>query len=73
MAVYKIFPTQDATLYSAYPTMNTGLNAILETSNSFRYCRNIQMYQDILIKFDTAEIIDIISNKISGSSYAYIF
>jgi hypothetical protein len=33
MAVYKIFPTQDTTLYSAYPIMNTGLDAILETSN----------------------------------------
>jgi hypothetical protein len=39
MAIYKIFPTQDATLYSAYPTMNTGLNAILETSNTYKYFR----------------------------------
>ena len=34
MAVYKIFPTQDTTLYSAYPVMNTGLNAICEISNT---------------------------------------
>ena len=33
MAVYKIFPTQDATLYSYYPLMNTGLDAICEISN----------------------------------------
>jgi hypothetical protein len=39
MAVYKIFPTQDATLYSAYPTMNTGLNAILEASNTLDISR----------------------------------
>jgi hypothetical protein len=35
MAVYKIFPTQDATLYSAYPNMNTGLDEIIEASTNF--------------------------------------
>jgi hypothetical protein len=72
MAVYKIFPTQDATLYSAYPTMNTGLDAILETSNTLDISGNPDVSR-YLIKFDTAEIIDIISNKISGSSYDSIF
>jgi hypothetical protein len=72
MAVYKIFPTQDATLYSAYPTMNTGLNAILETSNTLDISGNPDVSR-YLIKFDTAEIIDIISNKISGSSYDIYF
>jgi hypothetical protein len=33
MAIYKLFPSQDATLYTSYPTMNTGLDAILEVSN----------------------------------------
>jgi hypothetical protein len=33
MAVYKIFPEKDATLYSDYPIMNTGLDEILEISN----------------------------------------
>ena len=72
MAIYKIFPTQDATLYSAYPTMNTGLDAILEVSNKL----DISGTPDIaryLIKFDTTEIIDIISNKISGSTYNVYF
>ena len=32
MAVYKIFPTADATLYSRFPTQNTGLDEILEVS-----------------------------------------
>jgi len=32
MAVYKIFPTQDATLYSLFPTMNTGLDEIIEAT-----------------------------------------
>lgn len=32
MAVYKIFPDKDATMYSAYPKKNTGLDEILEVS-----------------------------------------
>jgi hypothetical protein len=72
MAIYKIFPTQDATLYSAYPTMNTGLNAILETSNTLNISGNPDVSR-YLIKFDTAEIIDIINNKISGSLYDIYF
>lgn len=32
MAVYKIFPTADITLYSRFPTQNTGLDEILEVS-----------------------------------------
>lgn len=32
MAVYKIFPTADATLYSKYPAQNTGLDEILEVA-----------------------------------------
>jgi hypothetical protein len=72
MAIYKIFPTQDTTLYSLYPAMNTGLDAILEVSNK----QDISGDPDIaryLVKFDTVEIIDIISNKISGSTYDIYF
>lgn len=32
MAVYKIFSSQDATIYSKFPAMNTGLDEILEVS-----------------------------------------
>jgi hypothetical protein len=32
MAVYKIFPTADTTLYSRFPNQNTGLDEILEVS-----------------------------------------
>jgi len=72
MAVYKIFPTQDATLYSVYPTMNTGLDAILEASNKLDISGNPDVAR-YLVKFDTAEIIDIISNKISGNTYDVYF
>ena len=32
MAIYKIFPTADATMYSRFPIKNTGLDEILEVS-----------------------------------------
>ena len=33
MAVYKIFPYKDTTLYSFYPSMNTGIDPINQISN----------------------------------------
>jgi hypothetical protein len=68
MAIYKLFPTQDATLYSAYPTMNTGLDAILEVSNRLDL-DGLPTVNRYLIQFSTSEIQDIINNKISGDSY----
>lgn len=32
MAVYKLFPEKDATLYSLYPTANTGIDEIIEAT-----------------------------------------
>jgi hypothetical protein len=68
MAVYKLFPTQDATLYSDYPTMNTGLDAMLEVFNQIGLNGNPNVAR-YLIQFDSSEIVDIINNRISGSSY----
>ena len=67
MAVYKIFPTQDATLYSAYPTMNTGLDAILEASNKLGLdgTPDVARY---LVQFNNLEIQDIIANKINNQA-----
>jgi hypothetical protein len=72
MAVYKIFPTQDTTLYSYYPLMNTGLDAICETANTLNIDGNPGVSR-FLTQFDTEEIQDIIDNKISGSSYKVYF
>jgi hypothetical protein len=68
MAVYKIFPTQDTTLYSIYPLMNTGLDAICETTNALNIDGNPGVSR-FLTQFNTEEIQDIINNKISGDSY----
>ena len=72
MAVYKIFPTKDATLYSIYPTMNTGLDAILESSNILAE-NGYPGVSRYLIEYDTAEIQDIINNKILSSAYNIYF
>jgi len=72
MAVYKIFPEKSATLYSFYPTKNTGLDEILELS-TFLSINNSNEVSRILVKFPTDQITDIITNLVSGSSYdAYI-
>jgi hypothetical protein len=34
MAVYQIFPKKDATLYSEYPQLNSGLDEILELTKT---------------------------------------
>ena len=38
MAVYKIFPLQDASIYSAYPFLNTGLDAIADNDTLQMVC-----------------------------------
>jgi hypothetical protein len=72
MAIYKIFPTQDATLYSSYSTMNTGLDAILEASNKVGIAGDPEVAR-YLIQFDQDEILDIYSNKVGNNSYEVFF
>jgi hypothetical protein len=68
MAIYKIFPEKSATLYSAYPTLNTGLDEILELS-TFLSSASTNEVSRPLIKFSQAEITDVITNKVSGAAY----
>ena len=67
MAIYKIFPTQDSTLYSLTPDANFGMDAILEASNII----GVDCTPDVarfLTQFDTDEIVDVINNKIVTGS-----
>lgn len=67
MAVYKIFPEKDATLYSLYPSENTGLDEILEVSTTVD---NQVVYSSRpLLYFNQSEISNIVDNTISGSQW----
>jgi hypothetical protein len=68
MAVYKIFPEKSNTLYSYYPTLNAGLDEILELSTFYTVTSTNEVSR-ILVKFPQSEISDVITNKVSGSSF----
>jgi len=68
MAFYRLFPNQDATIYSQYPTQNTGLDEILETSLQVSDLVDAQASR-FLIQFSTNEISDLLANKIATSSW----
>ena len=69
MAIYKIFPYKDSTLYSFYPDMNTGIDPINQISNLNIAVDSNPQVARILTEFVQSEIEDIIDNKISGSEW----
>ena len=70
MAVYKIFPLQDASIYSAYPFLNTGLDAILETSNiNSDFSASAEVARS-LVQFDQDAIETVIDTFVSSSDRA---
>jgi hypothetical protein len=68
MAVYKIFPEKSATLFSYYPTLNTGLDEILELS-TFESIDGTNEVSRILIKFPSSEISGTITDLVGTSSF----
>ena len=68
MAIYKIFPKKDATLYSFYPNMNTGIDPINQISNLNIAVDSNPQVARILTQFVQTEIEDVINNKIAGAS-----
>jgi len=69
MAVYKLFPYKDATLYSLYPEMNTGIDPITTISNLNLAIDSNPQVARFLTEFVQEEIEDVINNKISGSQW----
>ena len=65
MAIYKLFPEKDATLYTQNPTMNTGLDEILEASTYL--LNDAAQTSRYLIKFSQDEINGTYDTYISGS------
>ena len=61
MALYRIFPNQDSSIFSEFPTANTGRDEQLEIG---RYLSK-GAYKTIrsLVQFSTTEIQDVINNK----------
>lgn len=72
MAVYKIFPEKDATLYSEYPAMNAGIDEIIEATTSTDSDGGEPAVSRFLIKFNQSEILDVIDNKATGSLTTYL-
>ena len=66
MAVYKIFPEKDATLYSEYPAMNTGIDEIIEATTALAVDGSPAVSR-FLVQFPQSEILDVINNRVSGS------
>ena len=72
MAVYKIFPEKDATIYSRYPNMNTGLDEILEISNlqDTTVSPTSGQVSRALVKFPTTEITNTLTNKVASNPFS---
>ena len=69
MAVLKIFPEKDTTLYSIYPDMNTGLDEIIEASlTTLAYSDPNPQASRFLIQF-ADEDIDSAINLIPQNKY----
>jgi hypothetical protein len=62
MAVLKIFPEKDATLYSLFPNMNTGLDEIVEaTLTTFAYSNPSPQASRFVLQFNSTELSSSIS------------
>jgi len=70
MAIYKLFPTKDATIYSRYPNKNTGLDEILDVSIEDAQESGNPQANRFLVQFSQTEIADVITNKVSGSIWS---
>ena len=74
MAVYKIFPSKDATIYSLFPNMNTGLDEIIEATETQISATNNSnpAASRFLIQFSDTEIENVLENIIGISSSAQL-
>lgn len=71
MAVYRIFPTQDATLYSLFPSMNTGLDEIVEaTTTTFAFSPPNPQVSRFVMQFSQTDINNLFSRfNLTGSTW----
>jgi hypothetical protein len=69
MAIYKIFPEKDATMYSLFPAMNTGLDEILDVGNLNLLTDTNPQVSRHLVKFNQGEIDSAFSTLIGNSDW----
>jgi hypothetical protein len=67
MGVYKIFPSQDTTIYTDYSTLNAGLDSILDLSKNAPYLYPSSSTSRVLLQFDNTDIADVIVK--SGANF----
>jgi hypothetical protein len=73
MAVYKIFPSQDATIYALFPQMNTGLDEILDITNlNFAISSSAQVAR-ALVKFNQSDIDNVLNNLVGDYNWSASF
>jgi ribosomal protein L33 len=60
MAVYKIFPEKDTTIYSEFPNLNTGLDAILEIKNTAPPITNSPQVARALVQFPSDKMDEVV-------------
>jgi hypothetical protein len=63
MGVYKIFPSQDTTIYTDYNTLNAGLDSILDLSKNPPNTYVSSSTSRILIQFDNTDITDAVAKS----------
>ena len=69
MAVYKLFPEKDATLYSLFPQMNTGLDSQMEsTATAFAPTTPNPQVSRFLIQFNNTEVGNVLDNLINDDA-----
>ena len=73
MAVYKIFPFKDTSLYSLYPNMNTGIDPINQVSNLNFALLTSATVARTLIEFDSTEIINVLDGIVNGKTWDTYF
>jgi len=69
MAIYKIFPEKDATMYSLFPAMNTGLDEILDVGNLNLLTNTNPQVSRALIKFNQDDINNTFTGLIKNSNW----
>ncbi len=70
MAVYKLFPLQDASVYSFYPFMNTGIDSIIEAGNINVNINPVPQVFRYLVEFDQVEINSVVDNLVGGAQFS---